>query len=265
MSVEAAVARLEGRREDLHPGCMSTTGDGSMFVTYGRSFPSREARAIYAQVAESHARALMSELEVPEGGGLPPELQEYLERGQALCGLAKVDAEVVRVAAADLQEARWRVDGWNRAEKEAEGLAERLRAAPEEWDELLDEYGEPSGSYVWRRVMHVPILVTPPKRRGRLGPLSRHRLGEALGESVVTHFLHGMLLTDRIFFDLPVGAICGPYRGPYGYYLVKVLERLPSTRPLDLERERDVELLRDLWIHGRFVEYAHEALEMVGR
>ena len=69
-----------------------------------------------------------------------------------------------------------------------------------------------------------------------------------------------VFLTDLIFFEQPVGTIGGPYRGPWGYYLTRVLGRKPEVRPLNLDDPRHLSLLRESWILTRFVEYAHEAL-----
>jgi len=92
------------------------------------------------------------------------------------------------------------------------------------------------------------------KNGGRFSARGFRDLRYLLDESPFTRLIEGRLLTDSIFFDQALDTIGGPYRGPWGYYLVKVLDRTPPLRPIDPESERHVELLREHWIRLSFVD-----------
>ncbi len=81
-----------------------------------------------------------------------------------------------------------------------------------------------------------------------------------MNESAYVNFLRGGLVTDEIFFEQPIGTVAGPFKGPWGYYLTKVVSRTPPTRPLNMNDERHLELLRDDWYRISFIDYAHEAM-----
>ena len=53
----------------------------------------------------------------------------------------------------------------------------------------------------------------------------------------VDNFLLGL------FFEQPVGSIEGPFRGPHGYYITRVVRRTPPNRLLDLSEPVHRQLL----------------------
>ena len=195
-------------------------------------------------------------------------LHGRLEHAKLVGGIASVNAEVLLVSAFEFSNARWKADGWNVAEVESERIARRLRVAPEDWDELLDEHGElwdPPAAHgeLYPFTIDLPPpfkFDIPPMNGGRLGPRSRIQLSMTLEEDIYSQFLRGERLADVIFFDLPEGSIQGPYRGPWGYYLVKVVGRTPPEYPFELQRELAMDTLREGWLCDSFIEFAHEAL-----
>ena len=75
------------------------------------------------------------------------------------------------------------------------------------------------------------------------------------------------MLCDYVFFQQPIGVVEGPFVGPWGYYLTKVLRRTPPQRPLNVRNERHVDLLREDYVKTSFIWFSHQALneaEVVG-
>ncbi|MFT7486595.1 MAG: hypothetical protein ACI9F9_002450, partial [Candidatus Paceibacteria bacterium] len=102
------------------------------------------------------------------------------------------------------------------------------------------------------------------KKSGRFGERTRNDMRMLMNESPFTNFLQGGLLTDEVFFRLTAGSVAGPIRGPDGWYLVKVMKRLPTQRPLNVNDEKHLEILQEDWVRISFIEYAHGALDMAG-
>lgn len=127
------------------------------------------------------------------------------------------------------------------------------------WALLMDDYCE-----FWdppQPVTGRPGSAIGYKQKGRFGARTRNDTRSLLAESPYSHFLYGGLLTDQVFFEQPIGGIEGPFVGPYGYYLTKVISRTPPSRPLNVRDERHLELLREDWIRDSFAWYAHAALD----
>jgi hypothetical protein len=220
-------------------------------------YPSPEAFRVYSQLLESYRRSVGGVIATLEGGPVPPELQGQIEPTNSARGLAKVDVEVLLCSAFDFHGFRWKESGWRDAEKEAKRLLGVVERGEAEWTELMEAHSE--------------FWDPPPPPYQPRGPDYRYQQGRfrerpwsalrhLLAESDYSQFLNGRLLTDEIFFQLPVGSITGPHRCHWGYCLIKVLDRIPPVRPLDLEKEHHRRLLRDDWIRTSFIEYAQEAL-----
>lgn len=263
-------------------------GLGQMAVG-AHQFPSVESYAAYMPLLESYRRSVEPQMESPPEGGLAPVLREHLPMANQVMGLAKVDAEVLLVAAIDMNTYQWIEDGWATARKKAEWLKseiekngvayaeyrkQRMEAAaegkefkPEEelmqphdfWSRLLDEHcdfwdppppleGKPGSDHAYKKL-------------GRFGERTRNDMRSLIGESPYSNFLNGGLLTDAIYFKTPIGSVAGPMRGPHGWYLAKVIKRTPPVRPLNINDERHVDILKDDWVRLSFIDFAHEALE----
>lgn len=283
MSDEAAAAKIE----EIKAGFQSSMFDLGSIAVGAHQFPSVEAYAAYIPLIESYKISVQPLLETPAEGGLPAVLRAHLDHANQVMGLAKVDAEVLLVSAFDFGKYQWKQNGWAESKKKAEWLKseiekngaayaeyrkQRMEAASngEEftegaevaephafWSELIDnhcEFWDPPPPEVGRQ------SAVAYKQLGRFGERTRNDLRSLMSESAYINFLKGGLVTDEVFFEQPMGTVAGPFKGPFGYYLTKVLRRTPPSRPLNVNDERHLELLRDDWHRISFIDYAQEAL-----
>lgn len=293
--MEASRARLAAEGKLLSPeeaalaleeiAATFTSGmfDLGQIAVGSHQFPSVESYAAYVPLFESYKRSVLPNLESKDGQ-LAPELREHLDRANRVMGLGMVDAEVLLVAAFDFANFDWKEKGWEWAEEHAKNLKARYDQNLAAWNAVQDgrqpsaEQGDAPAplepNVFWSLLIDdhcefwdppQPVSGRPGsaigyKQKGRFGERTRNDLRGLLNESPFTHFLYGQLLTDQIFFDQPLGIVEGPFVGPDGYYLTKVLRRTPPTRPLNVRDERHLELLREDWLRESFVWYAHAAL-----
>jgi hypothetical protein len=283
MTDEEAAAKIE----EIKAGFQSSMFDLGSIAVGAHQFPSVEAYSAYIPLIESYKASVQPLLETPAEGGLPAVLRAHLDQANQVMGLAKVDAEVLLVSAFDFANFAWKKNGWAEAQAKAEWLKseveknaaayaefrkQRMEASakgeefnPEEevlephafWSQLIDnhcDFWDPPPPEVGRQ------SAVSYKQLGRFGERTRNDLRSLMNESAYVNFLHGELVTDQIFFEQPMGTVAGPFKGPFGYYLTKVLKRTPPQRPLNVNDERHVELLRDDWLRISFIDYAHEAL-----
>jgi hypothetical protein len=262
-----------------------------MVAVGNHQFPSVEAYGEYYRILESHRRRVSPSIEAPEEGGLPEPLREHLLRANQIMGLGKVDCEVLLVSAFDFPGNCWKEKGWETSmeqatwikeeiEKNSQNYAEyrRLRmeaaAVGEEfdpnqgpaamdphdfWSLLIDEYcgyWDPPQPEKGR-----PGSAVGYKQKGRFGERYRNDLQGMIGESPFHQFVRGFSITDYIFFKQQIGTVAGPFKGPHGYYLTKVMRRMPPTRPLNIADERHVGLLRDDFIPFSLIAYCEEAFQ----
>ena len=283
MSEEEATAKLE----EIKAGFQSSMFDLGSIAVGAHQFPSVEAYADYVPLLESYKLSVEPLLETPAEGGLPAVLRAHLDHANQVMGLAKVDAEVLLVSAFDFDGYGWKPNGWTEAKKKADWLKseieknaaayadfrkKRMEAAANGEEFTPDsEVDEPHAFWSALVDNHCDFWDPPPpeqgrqsavayKQLGRFGERTRNDLRSLMNESAYVYFLRGSLITDEIFFEQPMGTVAGPFKGPYGYYLTKVLKRTPPSRPLNVNDERHLELLRDDWYRISFIEYAHEAL-----
>ncbi|HKX45150.1 MAG TPA: hypothetical protein VJP77_00400, partial [Planctomycetota bacterium] len=218
-----------------------------------KRFPSMETYKGYFRGREAFHRAIAPSL-------TDAELELHLDRANRLMGLGRVDAEVILCTAFDFETNRWIDGGWERAAARATEVVTKLAASGgESWDALLDEYSE-----FW----DPPSPTTPNpnqpqpqrKNKGRLGAKNRNELVSTLGESDYTLFLDGSSVADAIFFDLEVGAVGGPWRGPHGYYIARVVERTPPARAKTLADPSFREMVVEDLLNVEFAAFARELL-----
>lgn len=262
-------------------------GIGMMAVGDHR-FPSMESYGDFLELHECHKAALEAELVTPEEGGLPPLLQDHLPRANQIMGLAKVDAEVLMVGAFDEARMTWREDGWAKAKAKSEALLGKIATnhtayeaeqqkkvdAAMAGEEYKPENEVLSDADYWFRMLddHCEFWDAPPpqhgkgsgvtyRQKGRFGERTRNDMQSLMGESFFTHFLTGESATDEIFFDLEPNVVQGPIKGPKGYYLAKVIRRLPPRSPLNIRDERYVQFIKDDFLRYSLIGYAEEAFE----
>jgi hypothetical protein len=272
-------------------GFQSAQFNIGMVAVGNHQFPSVEAYGDYFRVLESHRNRVIPLIEAPEEGGLAQPLREHLVRANQIMGLGKVDCEVLLVSAFDFPGNKWIEKGWETSKEQAAWIKEeieknnqnyaeyrRLRmeaaAAGEEldpnnapqamdphdfWSLLIDEYcgyWDPPQPEKGR-----PGSAVGYKQKGRFGERYRNDLQGMIGESPFHQFVRGFSITDFIFFEQQVGTVAGPFKGPHGYYLTKVMRRMPPTRPLNIGDERHVGLLRDDYVPFSLIGYCEEAFQ----
>jgi len=272
-------------------GFQSAQFNIGMVAVGNHQFPSVEAYGDYFRILESHRKRVNPLIEAPEEGGIAQPLREHLVRANQIMGLGKVDCEVLLVSAFDFPGNKWIEKGWETSKEQAAWIKEeieknnqsyaeyrRLRmeaaAAGEEldpnsapqamdphdfWSLLLDEYcgyWDPPQPEKGR-----PGSAVGYKMKGRFGERYRNDLQGMIGESPFHQFVRGFSITDFVFFEQQVGTVAGPFKGPHGYYLTKVMRRMPPTRPLNIGDERHVGLLRDDYVPFSLIGYCEEAFE----
>ena len=283
MSDEEAAAKLE----EIKAGFQSSMFDLGSIAVGAHQFPSVEAYSAYIPLIESYKASVQPLLETPAEGGLPAVLRAHLDQANQVMGLAKVDAEVLLVSAFDFGTFSWKKNGWAEAKTKAEWLKSEVEKNAAAYAEFRKQRMEASAKgeeftpdeevlephAFWSQLIdnHCDFWDPPPpevgrqsavayKQLGRFGERTRNDLRSLMSESAYVNFLRGSLVTDEIFFEQPMGTVAGPFKGPFGYYLTKVLKRTPPQRPLNVNDERHIELLRDDWLRISFIDYAHEAL-----
>lgn len=263
-------------------------GGIGMIAVGDHRFPSMESYGRYLELHECHKAAMEDALATPEEGGLPAPLQEHLPRANQIMGLAKVDAEVLLVGAFDEAQLKWRENGWTKAKEKTRDLlgkistnhaayeaeqqkkvdaamkgedyepAEEVLSDADYWFRMLDDYCE-----FWDAPppQHGKMAGVTYRQKGRFGERTRNDMQSLMGESYFTHFLTGESATDEVFFELEPGVVQGPIKGPKGYYLAKVIRRLPPRSPLNIRDERYVQFIKDDFLRYSLIGYADEAFE----
>jgi hypothetical protein len=255
----------------------------------GYQFPSLEAYERHFYLMRSYENMIEPTLASGPDGSVAPVLEEHLKLANAVMGLGRVDAEVMLVSAFDFLRNKWKDDGWNWAETEANRLKADLdahieklaqfdaarRKASDAGENLPEsvEAPQPFERY-WAEMMDLhsdywdapmPAEGKPPpmqgmKLKGRFGSQTRNDLERYVGETAYSLFLTDSSVTDNIFFDMQVGTIAGPFRGPQGYYIVYLKNRSSPTNPLRRSEPRHMDLLRDDYVRRQFTHFAHTCL-----
>ena len=227
-------------------------------------FPSVEAFAEYSVMREGYRRMIAPKMEPAADGSLSPALREHFDRANRVMGLGMIDCEVLLVSAMDIGHFRWKKDGWTEAHKKAQRLREEYDRArsPETWTRLMNEHCDywdppPPESHDGKVQKQSDIGY---KKKGRFGPRYRNDLIAYVGETPYNEWVTGECITDHMFFDQAEGTVDGPFRGPLGWYLTRVIKRTPPSRPLNLEDPHHMQLLRDDYLRWSFDEYTKHAV-----
>jgi len=248
--------------------------DGRYTSSWENEYPSAEVYYEYAWLREGVRRRIHRDLTALSDGERPTaRLEDAVWRVRAVAGRAEVEAELLLIAAWDDETATWNDDGWTCARERADELAETLRRkvrihqlqvlrfhqvtvpTPDVlWSRALDEHSE-----FWEPPPTRGSRPSAPMRKGRLGLRTFDDLRAVLRASSYRRFALGGSLADDVLFHLPVGEIVGPRRGPLGYYLVRVRERTPPQRDVELSPWRGAEL--DAVLDEVTIDYARVMLE----
>lgn len=220
-----------------------------------QKFPSMDVYRQYYRLLASYERMIAGELD-------DQNLQAHFDaRGNRLLNLGTVDAELILCAAFDFEQNRWHPDGWKAAAEEALQVTEALAAAEgSNWDELLERHSD-----FWDPPAPTQAQAQPnaarKKNKGRLGAMNRNEMLQILGESDYRIFLEGGSVTDEIFFALEEGQVGGPYAGPHGYYIVRILARNAPTLARNLAEANFRETVRQDYLATRFSGFAAAACD----
>lgn len=223
-----------------------------------QKFPSMDVYRQYYRLLASYERMIASELD-------DQNLQAHFDaRGNRLLNLGTVDAELILCSAFDFEQNRWNPDGWKSAAEEAQQVTDALAAAEgANWDELLERHSD-----FWDPPAPTQAPAQPnaarKKNKGRLGAMNRNEMLQILGESDYRIFLEGGSVTDEIFFALEEGQVGGPYAGPHGYYIVRILARNAPTLARNLAEANFRETVRQDYLATRFSGFAAAACDSAG-
>jgi hypothetical protein len=225
--------------------------DAQMLAVNVMGFPSLEAFAEYCRLRDSYKRIIADELASDE------KLNAEIAPTNLIAGVARVDCEIILCSAYDFEKARWKEDGWATAEQHAREIKQMLDDGAD-WTstlELHSQFWDPPIPEVGNRPQHGMYF------KGKFGAKTRMELQQFLKEHDFRSLLYGRNLTDKIFFDMPVGTISGPELGPQGYYIVRVAGRTPITKPLDLQVPIHRTIAETYHLKNHFERYAWGLLE----
>jgi len=251
-------------------------------------FPSLESFRGYWCMLEGFKKMNEPKLQPGPGGELAQPLRDYFERANKVMGLGQVDVEVMLIGAFDIGNFRWKPDGWEWAKKRAAEIYAQVEQNTREyneqrakvleakakgveykaekevlepyrfWTQLMDdncEYWDPPAPEEKGRMSMIGM-----KMKGRFGPHYRNDLNPYIGETYFSDWVTGSSITDYVFFEQSEGTVAGPFKGPQGYYITRVLRRTPPTRGLNLGEPKHLDLLKQDWLRYHFNNYSREAV-----
>jgi hypothetical protein len=222
-----------------------------VIATGFKRFPSMDAYMTYFRVLESYKRMIQPEIN-------DENLTKHLTRANKLLGLARCNVQMILCSAMDMSTGKWRADGWeyakNRALEASKLLAEKNG---ENWDEVLEAYSE-----FWDPPVPVgqPNMNNNLRNKGRIGLVNRNELLQRIDESDFSMFVEGAGLVDYVFFDQGEG-IDGPFKGPFGYYITRVVSRTPPTKEFSLAEPTQRDLVVQDYLSMRVNAWAQDLLE----
>jgi hypothetical protein len=222
-----------------------------------QKFPSMDVYRQYYRLLASYERMIAEEIN-------DQNLQAHFDRrGNRMLNLGMVDVELILCSAFDFEQNRWKPDGWKEAAEEAQQVTEALAAAEgANWDELLERHSD-----FWDPPTPTQAQAQPAarkKNKGRMGPMNRNEMLQSLGESDYRSFLEGGSVTDEIFFALEEGQVGGPYAGPHGYYIARILSQNAPTLARNLSEANFRESVRQDYLSTRFTAFAAQACASAG-
>ncbi|MCA8964357.1 MAG: hypothetical protein H6838_02010 [Planctomycetes bacterium] len=85
-------------------------------------------------------------------------------------------------------------------------------------------------------------------------------LRQLMGESEFTDLAAVSSAAHLLFHEAAPGEFVGPLRGPQGWWVARVVERVPPKGKLELKDDRTEKLVRDLLLERLFLEWTDEVL-----
>ena len=132
------------------------------------------------------------------------------------------------------------------ARARCEAVFAKLEAGDLTFDKALEQHNE---------------FFANDEKRGLLGLLPLNQLRQQLRENEFTQLLDGFSIAEHLFFDAEVGKTIGPIAGPESWIICRVNSRSPARRKINVQIERERELVREDYITYRFLEWAKGVIE----
>ena len=218
-----------------------------------KKFPTLGMYKTYHRLYESYLRQIAEEMtdDVLNKQGR--------DRTAAIVSLSTADVDIILLPAYDFVAKKWIDDGWNKAAAQAKEVSQKL-AAGADWSTLLDEYSgfvdPPTPTAQKDNQDYIQGLFN----KGRFRGWVRNRLSTKLDEPEFMLFLNSNSITDYIFFEQEVGTIENPIRGPYGYYIPRLLHRSAPTKSLSANDSKSRPYLEQDYAAMRLRQRAQELL-----
>ncbi|MCI0588795.1 MAG: hypothetical protein L0323_18380 [Planctomycetes bacterium] len=220
-----------------------------------KKFPSYDLYREYFRLKKSFEKRIEKEV-------TDETLLQHRARVQGFLEDGKVDAQVILLSAFDYTNLDWKgPDAFDEAKARAEETLAALKAgtsfeeAIDRFSEFVDRSAPPPNAPPGRRLPEGPRT-----NRGRFGAQSKNQLKQLLGESEFEDLLRGTSMGEILFHDAAPLEVVGPMRGPTGYYIGRVLERLPGAKPVDFTQENTRDLLREDYLRRRFIDWSADVV-----
>lgn len=213
-----------------------------------KKFPNIGAYQEYRRAYDSYARMIADELN-------PENLRSFgEERTKKLIGQSHVDVDVILLSAFDFKKRSWQPGGWEEAGQRANEVLRLLVEEGRPWDEVMDDF---SDFYDPPTPKSQAGLPDKSLNKGRFRGRARNQLMSLLEESEYWQFLHGTSITDFIFFEQGVGETSAPLRGPYGWYIPRLLNRSKDIQQLIQDQDAYMTMVEQDYVMtnlGRFTQ-----------
>jgi hypothetical protein len=247
LTPEQALAKYKEHSDPYKDGMLSQENIALAF----KKFPSLRAYRDFRHAYDSFRQKIQSEL-------TPENLKAFADRRtRALIGQCVVDVDVILLSAYDFKGQRWKPDGWAEARRRAQETSKAIAADPTQWDQILDANSD---------FYDPPIAASQQgqeierNNKGRFRGRTRNPLMSSLEESEYWNFLNGKTITDFVCFEQTPGTIANPIRGPYGYYIPRLLRRTSAPPSATLSEEDLLEMADQDYTMYRMTEYAQELI-----
>lgn len=229
---------FQKRYEEYRQPYDTTPFTVEVIATRFKGYPCLEAFRSRWRLITSYADMIKDEIN-------PANLQAHADKFGAFFADGQCSIDVIPFQARDPQTGAWRPDGMAQAKARADAVFAKLEKKEMTFDDALTKEGE---------------FFVNDEKRGRLGFLPLNQLKQQLRESEYTQLLDGFSVSMYLFFDAEVGKTHGPIAGPDGYFIARINSRTPARRKIDVNSEKEKELVTEDFINYRFFQWANEII-----
>lgn len=170
------------------------------------------------------------------------DLAEYgKKRTNKVLGQVSLDVDIILCSAFDFRQNRWLPNGWSEAGKRMKEVVRVLVEEQRPWDEVVENHSE-----FYDAPVQEGFSDADRPKKGRFRNVQRNILVGYLGETDYGMFLTGNCVTDYVFFEQEVNTIAPqPIRGPFGWYLPRLLRRTKPPARIPMDEGTKKELILD--------------------